>query len=247
MQQAVNKRKTKMKNKLVMIAVILTVFFIQACRESVTRVREKESVTGSGKIVTEERNIEAVSRVLLIVEGSFENMKTKNPVTLIIRQNSKPSLIVETDNNIQSRVKTTIKDGTLNIQFEKEYYNNVYAKIYLDLPSFVSINILGTAGVESQGDIISDNLSCGIIGAGNFNLSGSANEFNAIITGAGVIEAKNLTAKKSNLTIVGGGTITNTVTEELNANISGAGIITYYGNPSKIKHNIQGAGSIIKK
>ena len=67
---------------------------------------------------------------------------------------------------------------------------------------------------------------------------------NAVVKGAGDIDAKELVAKQATLRIAGAGSISAHVTEDVDASIAGAGSITVKGNPPVFKKSVKGIGRI---
>lgn len=81
-------------------------------------------------------------------------------------------------------------------------------------------------------------------GAASLALSGTSEAFSCKISGAGMVDANDLSAKEAKLTINGAGNIQATVTDVLDAKINGTGTITYYGDPHDVSQQINGMGTI---
>ncbi|HYJ45509.1 MAG TPA: DUF2807 domain-containing protein, partial [Pyrinomonadaceae bacterium] len=95
--------------------------------------------------------------------------------------------------------------------------------------------------------IKSDDFKIGSSGASELKLSGDAKTLSIDSSGAGDIDAKDLHAEKVTVTSSGAARSDVYASEELNANVSGAGNVNYYGNPKTVKEDKSGAGSITKK
>jgi hypothetical protein len=76
------------------------------------------------------------------------------------------------------------------------------------------------------------------------NLSGSAHEISARITGSGNINALKVIADIVTITVSGSGDMKTYCRETLNAAISGSGDVYYTGNPAEVKSKVSGSGTI---
>jgi hypothetical protein len=86
----------------------------------------------------------------------------------------------------------------------------------------------------------------GISGSGRINASGSAQSVRANISGSGKVLAADLLTNKCNVRISGSGDVEINVKNELDANISGSGTVSYKGSPSKINSHASGSGTVRK-
>jgi len=106
-------------------------------------------------------------------------------------------------------------------------------------------------GVECVGDLDGDvgcAEQCGqlVEGAAAGNLSGRVDDLTIDIQGAGILSAGDLRAKRAKVSVEGAGQVTVNASDELDADVSGAGIIWYVGAP-KLKSNVDGLGWIKRK
>jgi len=79
------------------------------------------------------------------------------------------------------------------------------------------------------------------------SLTGNSNNFSTGISGSGNMNAQKLTAQVVNAKISGSGNVKVNAVNEINAKTSGSGNIIYSGNPTIIKANSSGSGSIQKR
>jgi hypothetical protein len=82
-----------------------------------------------------------------------------------------------------------------------------------------------------------------VSGAGNVEVSGSADRHDVRISGAGSVHAAHLATKKTTVVISGSGSLTANVAEDLDARISGAGSVIYEGTP-RVSQRVTGAGKV---
>src|SRR3954470_21635624 len=81
-------------------------------------------------------------------------------------------------------------------------------------------------------------------GASQVSLDGNVDRLLVDMTGASQLAADGLPTKTAEISTTGAGDAEVTVTDMLNVVITGAGKVTYSGNPPTIKKQITGAGSI---
>jgi hypothetical protein len=117
-----------------------------------------------------------------------------------------------------------------------------------------TLNVNGAASVKGENKLTTDHLSIEtsgaskadlnietpkltteVSGAADLKLSGSATVHTSEISGAGQLKALDLLTSKSTLDISGAGEGRITAKDEINAEVSGAGKLTYYDEPT-VKH-----------
>jgi hypothetical protein len=75
-------------------------------------------------------------------------------------------------------------------------------------------------------------------------LTGTAVEQTASLSGLGSYRAADLASDKAKVTVSGAGSATVWTRQSLDVTISGAGSVNYYGNPSAVSKTITGVGSV---
>lgn len=86
----------------------------------------------------------------------------------------------------------------------------------------------------------------GISGSGKIEASGTAQSIKASISGSGKVNASNLEVDKCTVRISGSGDVEINVKNELDANISGSGTVSYKGNPNHVNGHSSGSGKVRK-
>jgi hypothetical protein len=107
------------------------------------------------------------------------------------------------------------------------------------------IHVQGGAAIEAS-KLESEKLTILVEGAAGGNLSGRVDDLTIEIKGAGWISAGELKARRAKVSVEGAGQVTVNASDELDADVSGAGIIWYIGAP-KLKSNVDGLGWIKRK
>jgi hypothetical protein len=81
-------------------------------------------------------------------------------------------------------------------------------------------------------------------GASAVTVEGTVTNLEVNLSGASKLNAKSLQTQIATVSLNGASYADVTVTETLNASISGAGVLTYAGNPKSVEKNVGGVGRI---
>ncbi|HEX8517472.1 MAG TPA: DUF2807 domain-containing protein [Bacteroidia bacterium] len=195
--------------------------------------------------------------------GDFTGIKAGDSFIIVLSQSEAGSLKVDAPENVQSQVKTEVKDGILVISSEGNIKTDKDIVITAGVKSLSSLDVSGAAEIRSENQLICDKLSIessgagdlnldvkaaeiktSISGAGDVTLKGSTQLLTASVSGAGELKASNLEADKAKAKVSGAGSARINVKQSLDAEVSGAGDIIYKGNPIDRNVNISGAGSV---
>lgn len=85
-----------------------------------------------------------------------------------------------------------------------------------------------------------------VSGSGRIVASGSAQRVRTSISGSGRVQAGSLVTNSCDVRISGSGDVEIEVREELEANITGSGSVSYKGSPSKVNSHASGSGKVRK-
>jgi hypothetical protein len=193
-------------------------------------------VTGSGKVVTETRNVSGFSAVSL--EGSGR---------LVIEQTGTESLTITGDDNLLPYIESSVSGKTLTLG-EKDGTSISPSKdivFKLTVKSLNNIDISGSGTADAKG-LQAQALKVDISGSGEVSADGAADELNLGISGSGRYRGNTLRSKRARVDISGSGSAVLAVSEKLDANVSGSGSIEYIGDP-QIQQDISGSGSVRKR
>ena len=223
-------------------AVFASLFLLTACNWSdcgdcMTTGGEGLKIEGSGVMKTEVRPLEPFTSIVLTdVEESL----------LIIERTGEESLTVTAEENLLAMFTSEVKDGVLYLTFKKG--NSFHGKrptYKVTVKDLRHIHVQGGVVIEAS-KLESEKLSIVIEGAAGGNLSGRVDDLTIEIKGAGLLSAGELKAKRAKVSVQGAGQVTVNATDELDAEVKGAGIIWYIGAP-KLKSNVDGLGWIKRK
>lgn len=213
------------------LITIIIIFTLTSCMWRISF----DSLTGSGKMATEQRTVE-----------NFDTLEINSYGRLIIKQADKESLKIEGEENILRNLITEVENHKLVIKF-KNSLNIIPTKeliYYLTVKDLTSLVSNGAVSINGE-ELILNNLSIKLNGAEKITISGTVEKQKIEINGAGYYDAKNFSSKDCTVILNGAGGAAVKVSDKLDATISGAGSIQYIGNP-EVTEKINGIGKIEK-
>jgi hypothetical protein len=215
-------------------------------------------VPGSGKIQAETRE-----------PGAFEAIAIEYPgAEIVIQQGEEETVELKADDNLLPQLSTEVLSGTLTIKSTETDWNAMVnptepVKIDItvrDLNTIVlsapvgnlevddlqtgTLNLVVSGGAQVRLNGIQVELLDSVLsGAGDIQVSGTAEEIKLVLSGLGDFNAAELQSNKADIELSGMGGATVRVEEELAATITGAGSIQYFGHPH-VEQSVNGAGSV---
>jgi Putative auto-transporter adhesin, head GIN domain len=194
-----------------------------------------KGVEGSGTRKTERRDLPSFKAI--DAEGAFEfEVTCQKPV----------SFSIEGDDNILPLVQSDVRDGVLYLRTEKAYNSRQGIAVKITIPNLESIKVAG-AGKFQISDLKNDKFTVESTGATALTASGETKSVEIHNTGAGKIDTENLHAQKAKVDISGAASIDVYASEQLDANVSGIGRVSYSGHPKTVNKNVSGLGVVSPK
>lgn len=214
------------------------------------------SERGSGNIIEETRKV-----------SGFDSISVDYPASVFISQGNTESLKVEADDDVLPGLKTEVMNNELRIYYKKDGDKRINPTKTIvititvkDLKAvdFSSAGELTMDGISSDGldislsgagnidlnDVNVKELSVNMSGAGSMTASGTADDLSLNISGFGDFNGKDLQSKTGSVNISGAGGASVWTEDKLDATISGAGSVDYYGSPDNVTKHINGVGSV---
>lgn len=191
-------------------------------------------VPGNGDITSETRTVTEFSAVE--AGGMFDIQWSNGPA----------GAVVITDQNLLSRITTKVEHKTLRIDWDTQLRPTKGIKIKLTSAALTGVELNGAVRFAAA-KLSGDTLSIEGNGATRIALDGTIANLTTSLNGASRLDAENLQTRSCEMSISGAGRADVTATETLKVAISGAGKVTYAGNPPTIEKNISGAGSIKRR
>lgn len=191
-------------------------------------------IRGNGQIKTEERPIAAFAE--LDTGGTFD----------IEWQNGTPALRITTDENLLPSIESDIVDNKLRLRTRDHVWPTHGIKVVISSPVRRGAKMAGAVKLTVP-QLSGASFALEAKGASEVTLDGSVDRLLADMTGASQLAADKLQAKTAEISTTGAGDAELAVTETLKVVITGAGKVTYSGNPATINKQITGAGSVRHK
>jgi hypothetical protein len=210
------------------------------------------TVTGNGNFVISDREVPIFDR--LEIKGNYE-------VELIPASTNK--ITIDTDENLLGNIVTEVDNGVLTIENRKSLVSRHSIKLSVYYDQLKGLTSSGASVIASNSMVKSDYLELKFPGAGSVNLEietehlkvempgagliklvGYANQQEIEMNGAGSFNAVNLVTQETKIRLNGVGNAEVNARNSLDAEINGIGSIKYVGNPTELRREIRGMGTI---
>lgn len=236
------------KHQILFVLIALTI-------SSCTYAQYKPRVTGSGKVVSEDRSADY-----------FNAIHVSTGIDVYLTQGTDERITVEADDNLHEYIMTEVRGNTLKIYTEANIRRAERKRVYVTMKDVAELT------ASSAGDIIGENLittedlylsassagdielrvrarkiECKLSSSGDMTLEGEAEELEADLSSAGNLKAYDLTVEVADISTSSAGDARITVTEKLRARASSAGDIYYAGDPKEVDGHSSSAGGIHKR
>lgn len=205
-----------------LMLVVAAVTMIAGCSRS--------AVKGNGVITTENRPVSDFSE--LEAGGAYKIHWSKG----------NPGLTISTDSNLLPHITTSVSGNTLHID-SQNLRPTQGITVHVSSASLNDVRLNGAVTLTAS-NLSGDTLKLESNGASSITVGGSVTNLEATFSGASRLDAKSLRSQTATVSLSGASLADVNVTETLNASISGAGNLTYSGNPKSVEKDVSGAGRI---
>jgi hypothetical protein len=188
-------------------------------------------ISGNGHVTTENRPVADFTTVE--AHGAFD----------IEWSTGGPALAITTDQNLLQYIESSVTGHKLVLRTRESLRPTHGNKVRITSSKLTSAGITGAVRLSAN-HLTGDNFFLDATGATRTTLEGSVTAFTASMSGASKLVADNLHTQTSEMSISGAGKADVDVHDKLSVTISGAGKVTYSGNPRAVEKRVSGAGSI---
>jgi len=188
-------------------------------------------IRGDGHITTDQRTIAAFTEIE--ADGAFE----------IEWHNGTPALSITTDENLLPYIENQVSGNKLRLHTRERIWPTHGIKVVVSSPTLNGAKLTGAVRLNAK-QISGPKFYFESSGAGRITLDGNVDQLLADMTGATDLNARSLQTKTAEISATGASKAEIAVSETLRVSITGAGKITYSGNPKAVEKHITGAGSI---
>lgn len=198
---------------------------------TINGVKQKRSKVSLGKYISQQREI-----------TSFDKIELSGVVNVSFEQAQETSVTVEAEENIIHQIITTIKDNTLHISTEGNFYATKTIKIKVKSPELISVKQSGVTSFIAK-NLKSEHFNFRFKSTGKATLSGSAITADFEIDGVGSFNAKDFKVDDLHIKKGGVGSIYLFAKKTIKGSLSGVGSRHIYGNPRNSGLKTSGVGS----
>ena len=195
---------------------------------------EWQGIRGNGQMRTEQRQITDFTEI----DGAGG--------LRIEWHNGPPALSVTTDENLLPYVENRMSGNTLHLRTRGRVRPTHSIKVVVSSTRLNGADLSGAVDLTAK-QVSGPKFYLRSRGASDVTIDGSVEQLLADMTGASDLRAKSLQAKKVEISTTGAASASVTATETLMVSITGAGDVTYFGNPKNVEKHVTGAGSIRRK
>jgi len=207
--------------------------------------------TMQGSDITRTYQIQPFTKISL--EGAFK---------VVLEQGNEYGLKIRTDEDNFKHIEVNSDASSLKLKISKKRLDFDELILYITFKDLEELKMEGGVSLDTKGYLEFNEFYLHVLGGANIEMNmkankfrvtseggvklefdGIVNEFKALISGAGYMDALNLKSKHCDIRIEGVGTGSVYATETLNANISGVGKIRYKGEP-RVNKKIEGVGTV---
>jgi hypothetical protein len=191
-------------------------------------------IRGNGRIVTDQRTVSDFSEIE--ASGAFR----------IEWRSGAPALSITTDENLVSYIDSRNINNRLRLRSHENLRPTHHINVVISSPTRSAAKLSGASDLKVPA-LTGPKFAIESRGATDVTLDGAVNELLADMTGASDLRAKSLQARSVQISTTGAASAQVNPSETLRVAITGAGDVTYFGNPPTVEKHITGAGSIRHK
>lgn len=213
-------------NKITIAIFAVLPLFVSGCRLA--------GIKGNGDVTTDQRAITEVSEI--DASGAFEIEWRSGP----------PALTITTDKNLLPHIQHKISGDTLRLRTREQLRPTDGIKVLVSSATLKGADIRGAVRFTAK-QLSGPKFYFQSHGAAKITLDGTVDELLGDMTGATKLMAEGLKTKTAELSATGAAKADIFVSETLKVSLTGAGKVTYSGNPKTVEPHITGAGSVRAK
>jgi len=191
-----------------------------------------EGIRGNGHIVTDQRAVD-----------DFAELHTNGGAFDIEWRSGAPALTITTDENLLRYIEARKFDNHLELRTRRRIHSRHGIKVLISSSTRSGAKLSGASELKVPG-LTGDKFALQSSGAVDVTLDGAVDRLLVDMSGASDLKAKSLQARSVDISTTGAGSAQVNATESLRVAITGAGDVTYVGNPKTVEKHVTGAGSI---
>jgi hypothetical protein len=247
-----------MKNSKIVLPLLSMLLMLFSCNDTTIKIGP-----GSGTRLEGNGKVSSVNREI----GPFDKIEISGVFNVFLIQGTAPALKVETDENLQDLITSSVQDNTLKLGMKDSTRLGKRTKmnVYVTLTDLKKLKTKSVGNVSSMTILNLDELEveCASVGTTNLmlnadkltmkldivgavNLSGKVKHAEITHNGVGAVNAFPLEAEYLSLKANGVGTAEVNALKELHVKASGIGSVRYKGEPAVKDIENNGIGKVSK-
>lgn len=210
------------------------------------------SVRGNGNVTEEVRNLDG-----------FDEIEVSRGMNVYITQGSPTRVVVIADNNLHDIIETDVDGDVLKVSVSGNIRRAEEKKVMITIDNLTRVKATSGSNVYSQNRIKAEdielsansgsnltmefdagNLWAKCSSGANIKLSGLARESELEVSSGANLRGEDLKSDRCKMRASAGGNVYASVVNQLEANASSGGNITYYGKPNSTDINSSSGGNI---
>lgn len=225
---------------------------------------EADALAEPGSRSTPEATDSAAGRGEVRAVSGFEAVSLEGVGTLVLEQGETESLTITAEPHVLARIETVVEAGTLFIRPVESFDTDQPIRYELTLIKLNHLAVGGAGQVEAaqltadelsidlsgSAVVVIDNLAVTALdvvagGSAELELAGTVDQQTVYLSEASHYSAPDLASRVAAVTVEAAAQATVAVSEQLEAEASGAGSISYLGDPA-VSQEVSAAGSLTK-
>jgi hypothetical protein len=158
-------------------------------------------------------------------------------------RNGAPALAITTDENLLSHIDSEVVGNRLRLSEHGNPWPSHGIRIVISSPTRTGAQLSGATRLAAD-QLSGDKFAIEATGASHVDLDGNVQQLFIETTGAAHVDAHALQTKTAEISATGAAHVAVAASDVLKAAITGAGKVTYTGNPATVEKRVTGAGSI---
>jgi hypothetical protein len=220
--------------KKLLLLPVLSLFLVLALFTAGCHHGMRADVKGSGKRVTEKRDI-----------APFTSIETNGAFDIEIVCQKDQNLEIEGDDNILPLITTEVSNNKLTLKPTQSYSVSDPIVLKITVPNLEAIMANGAGNIRITG-VSNEKLQISSDGAPAITASGSTKMIGIDTNGAAKIDTHSLRAEHAIVDSKGVSRVDLGVSDRLDVNVSGPSHVTYRGDPV-VNKTVHGPGKVEKR
>jgi hypothetical protein len=196
-------------------------------------VLNRQVIEGSGTMTTETRAVTDFTEIVLAGSGD-----------VVVMIGDDEGVVIEAEDNLLPYLTADVRGGELVLGVKPfvQIVPSESIRYTVTVSQLEGVSISGSGRVQVP-QVAEDWLKFELTGSGTIAAVGSVDEFEAVLTGSGSVDAGELQAHDARVSLPGSGNLVVWATERLEVTIAGSGNVSYYGSP-EIHETVTGSGLV---